>query len=49
MSIVSLVLAPTLASMFREKNSNGEAAKQNVERSDTKKTATEAAKTATFR
>ena len=49
MSIVSLVLAPTLAGMHREKNNDNEAAKRNVERSDTKKTATTAASTATFR
>ena len=40
MSIVSLVLAPTLAGMHNGKNSNSEAAKLNIERSDIKKTQT---------
>jgi K(+)-stimulated pyrophosphate-energized sodium pump len=49
MSIVSLVLAPTLAGMHREKNNDNGAAKQSTERSDTKKTQTKAASTASFR
>jgi K(+)-stimulated pyrophosphate-energized sodium pump len=49
MSIVSLVLAPTLAGMYGEKNTENEAAKLNTERSDTKRPQTEAPKTALFK
>jgi K(+)-stimulated pyrophosphate-energized sodium pump len=49
MSIVSLVLAPTLAGMYGEKNTENEAAKLNIERSDTKRPQTEAPKTASFK
>jgi K(+)-stimulated pyrophosphate-energized sodium pump len=48
MSIVSLVLAPTLAGMFREKNTTNEAAKQTIERSDKEKAQIEASNTASF-
>jgi K(+)-stimulated pyrophosphate-energized sodium pump len=48
MSIVSLVLAPTLAGMFREKNTANEAAKQTIERSDKEKAQIEASNTASF-
>jgi K(+)-stimulated pyrophosphate-energized sodium pump len=48
MSIVSLVLAPTLAGVFSKKNNDHEAAKQNVERSDTKRAQIEAHTTASF-
>jgi hypothetical protein len=49
MSIVSLVLAPTLAGMYREKNTSNEAAKQNIERSDKERAQLEASKTASFK
>src|SRR5215218_9414364 len=48
MSIVSLVLAPTLAGIYTKKNNNNEAAKQNTERSGIKKPQTEAVTTASF-
>jgi K(+)-stimulated pyrophosphate-energized sodium pump len=49
MSIVSLVLAPTLAGMFREKNTTNEAAKHKTEWSDKERTQLEAPKTASFK
>ena len=48
MSIVSLVLAPTLAGIYTKKNNDNEAAKQNTERSGIKKPQTEAVTTASF-
>lgn len=48
MSIVSLVLAPTLAGIYNEKNTAPEAAKRHSERSDTKRLHVEAPKTALF-
>ena len=49
MSIVSLVLAPTLAGLHHEKNNENKAAKLNVERSDNKTSQTGAPTTASFR
>jgi K(+)-stimulated pyrophosphate-energized sodium pump len=48
MSIVSLVLAPTLAGIYTKKNTDNEAAKQTIERSDSKRSQTEARTTASF-
>jgi len=48
MSIVSLVLAPTLAGIYTKKNNDADAAKQNIERSGIKKQQAEAIKTAFY-
>lgn len=48
MSIVSLVLAPTLAGIYSEKNNDSKAAKPPIERSETKKPQTEARAAASF-
>ena len=48
MSIVSLVLAPTLAGIYTKKNNDNEAAKQNIERSSIQKSQSGAIKTASY-